>query len=239
MLRQNPYNPCQLLHEDPEGSGNWKVIFDLGRCNPNYIGSTFVGNDETKRCNIASLLTEVTLPDAAQAILAAADQSSPDSFWASLFAVFAAFATPGGVISVVLLTAAGRLYIFGLLTLQDISAIRAQIDNAYWLAVKQQLFCSMPDNGILTPQARQVMADSLNNIPNKERANSLVASILTGMTDETAQNVSVIGSLYDGSMNGCADCLPANQLLARNPESQLIPLGLNRWKLKVDVPFRD
>lgn len=242
MFRQNPYNPCQLLQEVPENSGNWVVIFDLALCNPSYTGISAGMNNESKRCNTASMLIDVTLPDGAEEILSAREAEQGNaSFKSTIASIAASLAALAGssftIPAALLLSWAGAEAFASRYPLIDPAAARTQIDNAYWLDVKRQIYCSMPEDGVLTPQALQGMSNlySLDNIPGKELINALVSQILRSMSRETSEYASVFGAVYDGDNNGCDDCLSPSGLVAVYTDSQLISIGTNQWKLKVDV----
>lgn len=140
MLRQNPSNPCQLLQEVPEGSGNWIPVFDVSLCNPQYLNGTPGLNNQTKRCNIASMLVDVTLRDAVEAELTAKESTSGLLGLISTLTALSVSITGLSTLGVLLLGTAGVSTVANFLIGADTAQIRTQLTNAYWLDVKQALY---------------------------------------------------------------------------------------------------
>lgn len=235
MLRQNPLNPCQLQQYNSTNE-QWDVVFDLALCNPSITPSTLGTNGTLKRCNVAALLTEITFPNAMDRVLSLRDNvSSIGSLISGLVSVAASFFALFPVTEPVVIPLLGGTTVTATATtllILDTGATRNEIDNAYWLAVKQQFFCVIPDDGILTRQILNSMANSLNNIPNKPLANELLAALIRGFSDTAAQYASAIGAAYSGNNEGCDDC--SALIVGRTEYSQAISLENNRWKLKVN-----
>lgn len=157
MLRQNPANPCELQQYN-ESTGRWDTIFDVSLCKDS--GSTPGADGAVKRCNIASFLTEILLPDAMESSLSAKETlSSVSGFFSVLLGIFASFATGGTAI--LLFSASGGTALGNLLLGMDAGNVRLQLTNQFWLDVKRQLFCALPDDGVLTQAVLESVAQAI------------------------------------------------------------------------------
>jgi hypothetical protein len=237
ILRQNPKNPCQLLQQ--RSDGGWEVIFDLSRCNFDFLSSTFGNNNSDKRCNLASMLTEITLPDGMEAILSARENTplpvDVEALTSTLAAIAAAIPKIPPLLFGSLLTLAAATAIAAFMQSRNTALIRSQLDNAYWLDVKRQLYCTLPDSGILTHDVLNSVAQAIiDNIPNKAEVNQLIAESLRGLPNETAQQISLVGATYEGNSNGCDNCLSDCHLLGIYPNAQPVQIAPNVWRLKVE-----
>jgi hypothetical protein len=136
--------------------------------------------------------------------------------------------------TVILLSASGGFSIADFLIGKNAGDIRLQANNQFWLDVKRQIFCALPDDGVLTSTVLESLAQAIErNISTSPDANQLVASILRGMTSEAASRAAIVGAVYEGSPNGCDSCFPSCQLTPLDNDSLLADLGQDRWKLEV------
>ncbi len=224
MFMQNPVNPCQLLQQQNDGS--WKVIFDFSKCTGN-LPSTTSGD---RRCNIASLMTDTLLPDGVDAILNARSVAPNITNFSSVILGIAASLATGGL-AVTLLGGSGISVFVNLIWNINITNTRAEIDSEYWLDVKRQIYCTLRDDSVLSPQVLEALATAVENIPNKPNANTAVGETLRNLSSAVSERVTQISAYPYGSSEGCDDCPPLAQLISVYSSAQAIDLGGGHWKL--------
>jgi hypothetical protein len=158
-----------------------------------------------KKCNIASYLVDLVLPDMVDQILdEQATASSVISLVSFVLAVLATFAAGPAGFAIGSGIAGFISILFGL----DNATIEAEIDGQYWEDVRCRLLGSVPLDGILSPDALEVMALSVENIASKPNMNAFLPALLRNFTGGFAGQVSVLGSLYEGDCSLCPveDC---------------------------------
>jgi hypothetical protein len=158
-----------------------------------------------KKCNIASYLVDLVLPDLVDQTLdqqeLAGSVSALLSFVLGVVATIAAgpagFAIGSGIAGII-----------ATLFAVDNATIRAELDAQYWEDVRCRLLGSVPLDGILTPAALEDMALSVENIANKPNMNQFLPALLRNFTGGFAAQVSVLGALYEGDCSLCPveDC---------------------------------
>jgi hypothetical protein len=153
-----------------------------------------------KKCNIASYLVDLVLPDLVDQVLD--EQELAGSIAALLSVVLGIVATivagPAGL-AIGSGIAGFIATLFGL----DNATIRAELDAQYWEDVRCRLLGSVPLDGILTPAALEDMALSVENIADKPNMNQFLPALLRNFTGAFAGQVSVLGALYDGDCSLC------------------------------------
>jgi hypothetical protein len=154
-----------------------------------------------KKCNIASYLVDLVLPDMVDQILdEQATASSVISLVSFVLAVLATFAAGPAGFAIGSGIAGFISILFGL----DNATIEAELDAQYWEDVRCRLLGSVPLDGILTPAALEDMALSVENIASKPNMNQFLPALLRNFTGGFAGQVSVLGALYEGDCSLCA-----------------------------------
>jgi hypothetical protein len=116
------------------------------------------------KVNISTFLAEVLLADLLDEALRSKQNQLSDqqtlSFVASLFASIPNL----GAFLAVPVTASGIAFLMGLFTGNEVETIRSQADNVYWLEVKRQLHCTLPNSYTDPAWLRDRLARSIENI---------------------------------------------------------------------------
>lgn len=176
-----------------------------GECDCGMPTETPGDDGEDKRCNVASYIADIILPDLVDQLLTQQESiAGASALLAVILGIVAAVATgPAG-----LAIGAGISGLIGTILTLDTAACRAELTNAYWLEVKCRLFCAMPEDGRLTAAVLSLLADTLKDIPGYPQSNAYVYGILQNLNPDFAGQASALGALYAGNCDicECDDC---------------------------------
>lgn len=232
MLRQNPNNPCQLQ----EFQNNlWVTIFDTSICASST--TTLVGSNNL--CNLATELVDVALLNGVTDILTRASLLSTVLGIAGVIGSVGVTVTGLGVpLGIAFLATNGVGSTASFIVGAGAAVIQNELDAGYWEAVRKQIYCTLREGDQLTPEVLNDLAISVLqniNIPGKENANQMVARALWNLSREAAVAVYTAAAYNDSTQNDCDDCNDRFTPIVNSPNSELVSLGGNRYRLRVTV----
>lgn len=208
---------------------------------------------QSQKLAVATYLSEVLLPDSVEETV---QFQTGQSEFVSLGAAFAGIVgglpaiaglTVSGIgIVPAILTTAGVATIGSFITQQNANQIRVQLSNAFWLSVKQQIACTLPDDGIITDAVRERIAWAIekNSYPfnvgvyrQSTLAQQAVAIIIRSYTTIGMQAlVDFAATRWEGNQNGADFCLPPYVMFPNHVNANAERLTDDTWKLSINTP---
>lgn len=168
-----------------------------------------------KRCDVASYYADLMLPSYMAEIVTTIEQTSNNKDALSALIGFAVAVT--GIIFTPLTAGTSALAALGYIfagfavaeTFGELSAMVSEADAAsvenemtpqFWQDVKCKIYCILPNDGIVTPDVQQDIADNVETLTaSYPNAIPILAESIRQFSIEAIGRFNIFGALYDGS----------------------------------------